>query len=142
MRRLGLDIARLAYVLADLPVELVGRIRSDRVLRLPKPPRLPGTNGRPSKHGPEIALNRPATGRTREHVVAGLAAALHAGALTASHAERGRHSTDRQRRPGVMRTSGVRGQLGTCTEGNQCSGLRRDAWSAGAGSSLAKERIA
>ena len=45
----------LAYVLADLPLQLVGRIRSDRVLRLPKPPRPPGTNGRPPKHGPEIA---------------------------------------------------------------------------------------
>jgi hypothetical protein len=43
----GDDITRLAYLLADLPVELVGRIRSDRVLRLPRPPRLPGTNGRP-----------------------------------------------------------------------------------------------
>ena len=57
----GYDITRLAFVLADLPVELVGRIRSDRVLRLPKPPRLPGTNGRPPKHGPEIALDKPAT---------------------------------------------------------------------------------
>ena len=36
----GYDITRLAYVLADLPVELVGRLRSDRVLRLPKPPRV------------------------------------------------------------------------------------------------------
>ena len=54
----GYDITRLAYVLADLPVELVGRLRSDRVLRLPKPPRLPGTTGRPPKHGPEIALDR------------------------------------------------------------------------------------
>jgi hypothetical protein len=57
----GYDITRLAHVLADLPVELVGRIRSDRVLRLPKPPRPPGATGRPPRHGPEIALNRPAT---------------------------------------------------------------------------------
>ncbi len=56
----GYDITRLAHVLADLPVELVGRLRSDRVLRLPKPPRLPGTTGRPPKHGPEIALDKPA----------------------------------------------------------------------------------
>ncbi len=41
----GYDITRLAHVLADLPVELVGRLRCDRVLRLPKPPRLPGTTG-------------------------------------------------------------------------------------------------
>jgi hypothetical protein len=39
----GYDITRLAFVLADLPVQLLGRIRSDRVLRLPKPPRAPGT---------------------------------------------------------------------------------------------------
>jgi hypothetical protein len=57
----GYDITRLAFVLADLPVELLGRIRSDRVLRLPKPPRLPGATGRPPKHGPEFALNKPAT---------------------------------------------------------------------------------
>lgn len=63
----GYDITRLAHVLAGLPVELVGRIRSDRVLRLPKPPRLPGTNGRPPKHGPEIALNKPATWPTPQH---------------------------------------------------------------------------
>jgi hypothetical protein len=57
----GYDITRLAYVLADLPVELLGRLRSDRVLRLPKPPRLPGTTGRPRRHGAEFALARPAT---------------------------------------------------------------------------------
>jgi hypothetical protein len=55
----GYDVTRLAFVLADLPVEVLGRIRSDRVLRLPKPPRLPGTIGRPLKHGPEIALDNP-----------------------------------------------------------------------------------
>ncbi|WP_308193333.1 transposase [Nonomuraea sp. MG754425] len=57
----GYDITRLAYALRDLPVELLGRIRSDRVLRLPAPPRLPGTNGRPPKHGDEFALADPAT---------------------------------------------------------------------------------
>ncbi len=57
----GYDITRLAFVLDDLPVELLGRLRSDRVLRLPKPPRRPGAGGRPRKHGPEFALNKPAT---------------------------------------------------------------------------------
>jgi hypothetical protein len=57
----GYDITRLAFVLADLPVQLLGRIRSDRVLRLPKPPRAPGSTGRPPKHGPEFALDKPAT---------------------------------------------------------------------------------
>ena len=63
----GYDITRLAHVLADLPVELVGRLRCDRVLRLPKPPRLPGTTGRPPKHGPEIALDKPTTWPTPQH---------------------------------------------------------------------------
>jgi hypothetical protein len=57
----GYDITRLAFVLADLPVELLGRLRSDRVLRLPLPPRRPGTTGRPPRHGPEFALSKPAT---------------------------------------------------------------------------------
>ncbi|WP_316691124.1 NF041680 family putative transposase [Pseudonocardia sp. H11422] len=63
----GYDVTRLAFVLADLPVELLGRIRSDRVLRLPKPPRCPGTTGRPPKHGPEFALDRPATWPSPQH---------------------------------------------------------------------------
>ena len=63
----GYDITRLAHVLADLPVELVGRLRCDRVLRLPKPARLPGTTGRPPKHGPEIALDKPGTWPTPQH---------------------------------------------------------------------------
>ena len=57
----GYDVTRLAFVLADLPVEVLGRIRSDRVLRQPKPPRLPGAIGRPLKHGPEFALSVPST---------------------------------------------------------------------------------
>lgn len=57
----GYDVTRLAYVLSDLPVTVLGRIRADRVLRLPKPSRLPGTNGRPPKHGAEFALARPET---------------------------------------------------------------------------------
>lgn len=63
----GYDITRLAFVLADLPVELLGRIRSDRVLRGPKPPRPPGATGRPPKHGPEFALNRPTTWPPPQH---------------------------------------------------------------------------
>ncbi|WP_345624274.1 NF041680 family putative transposase, partial [Streptomyces ziwulingensis] len=57
----GYDVTRLAWVLRDLPVELVGRVRSDRVMRLPKPPRRPGTNGRPPKHGPEFRFTKPET---------------------------------------------------------------------------------
>jgi hypothetical protein len=57
----GYDVTRLAWVLRDLPVELVGRVRSDRVMRLPKPQRLPGTNGRPPKHGREFRFTEPET---------------------------------------------------------------------------------
>jgi hypothetical protein len=32
------------------------RLRSDRVMQLPAPPRQPGTMGRPRKHGGELAL--------------------------------------------------------------------------------------
>jgi hypothetical protein len=63
----GYDITRLAYLLADLPVQLVGRLRSDRVLRLPKPTRPARMTGRPPRHGPEIALDRPATWPTPQH---------------------------------------------------------------------------
>jgi hypothetical protein len=57
----GYDVARLAWLLADLPVEVLGRLRSDRVMQLPAPPRQPGTAGRPRKHGGELALADPAT---------------------------------------------------------------------------------
>jgi len=57
----GYDVTRLAYLLADLPVELLGRLRSDRVMWLPAPPRRPGALGRPRKHGRELALADPAT---------------------------------------------------------------------------------
>lgn len=63
----GYDVTRLAFVLADLPVEVPGRIRSDRLLRLPKPPRMPGANGRPLEHGPEFALAKPATWPEPQH---------------------------------------------------------------------------
>jgi hypothetical protein len=57
----GYDPMRLAYRLADLPVEVVGRLRSDRVLHFPAPQRQPGTQGRPRRHGGEFALADPAT---------------------------------------------------------------------------------
>ena len=39
----GYDVTRLAWLLADLPADLLGRLRSDRVMQLPVPPRQPGT---------------------------------------------------------------------------------------------------
>lgn|SRR5512144_1403556 len=57
----GYDVTRLAFVLADLPVVLVGRLRSDRVMLRPAPERLPATMGRPSRHGPVLDLDQPDT---------------------------------------------------------------------------------
>jgi hypothetical protein len=57
----GYDVTRLAWLLADLPAELLGRLRSDRVMQLPAPSRRPGTQGRPRKHGGQLALSDPAT---------------------------------------------------------------------------------
>jgi hypothetical protein len=64
----GYDITRLAHVLADMPVELVGRLRSDRVLRLPTPARAPGTTGRPRpRDRPEQARDLAAAAAHHEH---------------------------------------------------------------------------
>jgi hypothetical protein len=57
----GYDVTRLSFLLGDLPAELLGRLRSDRVMQLPAPPRRPGARGRPRKHGGELALADPAT---------------------------------------------------------------------------------
>jgi DDE superfamily endonuclease len=57
----GYDVTRLSFRLSDLPVQLLGRLRSDRVMQLPAPPRQPHTTGRPRKHGGELALADPAT---------------------------------------------------------------------------------
>jgi hypothetical protein len=57
----GYDPMRLAHQLTGLPVEILGRLRSDRVLRFPVPARRPGANGRPPRHGREFALADPAT---------------------------------------------------------------------------------
>jgi hypothetical protein len=57
----GYDVTRLSFLLADLPAEVLGRLRSDRVMQLSAPPRQPGTRGRPRKHGGELALADPAT---------------------------------------------------------------------------------
>ncbi len=55
----GYDIPRLAYVLADLPVELLGRLRSDRVMRLPAPPRCPGHRRPTPSTQPKLSTHRP-----------------------------------------------------------------------------------
>jgi|SRR5579875_1266883 len=57
----GYDLPRLACLLAGLPAQVLGRLRSDRVMQLPAPSRLPHTRGRPRKHGGQLALANPAT---------------------------------------------------------------------------------
>ena len=57
----GYDLTKLAWLLRGLPVEVLGRLRSDRVMYFPAPPRAPGTNGRPSRHGAPLKLSDPAT---------------------------------------------------------------------------------
>jgi DDE superfamily endonuclease len=57
----GYNVTRLAWLLADLPVLLAARVRSDRVFwrRPPAGPRGPG--GRPPRHGVPVRCGDPAT---------------------------------------------------------------------------------
>jgi len=55
----GYDVMRLAWLLDDLPVELLGRLRSDRVMRRPAPSReeyyrAHPRGGHPPRHGSEF----------------------------------------------------------------------------------------
>jgi hypothetical protein len=52
----GYEPARLAWLLKDLPVQVLGRLGSNRVLHQPPPPREPGQMGRPLRHGPGLRL--------------------------------------------------------------------------------------
>jgi DDE superfamily endonuclease len=56
----GYEPARLAWLLGDLPVQVLGRLGSNRVLRQAPPPRAPGQMGRPLRHGCELKLADPA----------------------------------------------------------------------------------
>jgi hypothetical protein len=55
----GYDVIRLAFLLRDLPVRLLGRVRADRVFYAPVDS-YAGT-GRPGRHGPAMRLDDPAT---------------------------------------------------------------------------------
>jgi hypothetical protein len=57
----GCDLTRLAWLLGGLPVEIAGRLRSDRVMYFPAPPREAGATGRPSRHGAALRLADPAS---------------------------------------------------------------------------------
>lgn len=57
----GYDVQLLSFLLEDLPLELLGRLRSDRVMRRPTPPRIYPKGGRPPKHGGEFVFGQPDT---------------------------------------------------------------------------------
>lgn len=57
----GYDIVRLTYLLADLPVVLIGRVKSNRRFHLPVQAPPTGRNGRRAKHGPLLDLDKPDT---------------------------------------------------------------------------------
>jgi hypothetical protein len=57
----GYDVPRIAFLLKDLPVQVLGRMRSDRVLCRPAPTRVPGATGRPPKHGGEFTFGDAST---------------------------------------------------------------------------------
>ncbi len=58
----GYEAPRIAHLLAGLPVQILGRLRSDRVMRRPTPPRVyDAKGGRPPKHGGEFVFGDPVT---------------------------------------------------------------------------------
>lgn len=57
----GYDVTRLAWLLADLPAVLIGRVRSDRVFYTPAGKRKGPTKGRPPRHGERLSLREAAT---------------------------------------------------------------------------------
>jgi hypothetical protein len=57
----GYDLTRLAWLTDGLSVEIAGRLRSDRVMYFPAPPREPGATGRPPRHGAALRLSEPLT---------------------------------------------------------------------------------
>jgi hypothetical protein len=60
----GYDLTRLAWLLGDLPVDVTGRLRSDRVMYFPAPPlpaRPASTGGRRPRHGHKLGFGEPAT---------------------------------------------------------------------------------
>jgi hypothetical protein len=57
----GYDLTRLAWLLGDLPVEVIGRLRSDRVMYFPAPPRPAGKAGPTARHGQPLRLADPGT---------------------------------------------------------------------------------
>jgi hypothetical protein len=120
----GYDVTRLAHVLADLAVELVGRLRSDRVmLRDAEPRRSTPRGGQPRKNGGVLTFAKPDSWHTPDQTTpcdttrCGTAEALawdrmHP-RLTAEH-----HRTARAARSGHAATGGPSWGSGDETGGN------------------------
>ncbi|MFJ2116715.1 NF041680 family putative transposase [Streptomyces sp. NPDC087850] len=69
----GYDAPRIAHLLAGLPVEILGRLRSDRVMCRPAPTREEfhrqhPAGGRPPRHGGEFVFGQPDTWGTEQAV--------------------------------------------------------------------------
>ncbi|TJZ59164.1 transposase [Streptomyces piniterrae] len=65
----GYDAPRIAHLLSGLPVQILGRLRSDRVMRRPTPPRVyDPKGGRPPKHGGECVFGDASTWGTEQAV--------------------------------------------------------------------------
>jgi hypothetical protein len=56
----GYSGTRLAWLLRDLPVTVLARVRSDRVFYRPAPDRAPGVRGRSGRHGDPVRCAGPA----------------------------------------------------------------------------------
>lgn len=87
----GYDAPRIAHLLGDLPVQILGRLRSDRVMRRPAPSRAEfaaanPAGGRPPKHGGEFVFGDPAT--WDEEQVMTRTATRHYGSATARARDR------------------------------------------------------
>lgn len=52
----GYDVVRLAWLLGDLPVTVIARLRSDRIFHAPAGVRRGPTKGRPPRHGAKLVL--------------------------------------------------------------------------------------
>ena len=61
----GYDLTKLAWLLRDLPVEVLGRLRSDRVMYFPAPPRQPGPTAARCGMGPRSSCPIRAPGPPR-----------------------------------------------------------------------------
>jgi hypothetical protein len=57
----GYDIVRLTWLLADLPIQLLGRVRANRVMHGPPTVRSGRSRGRISRHGTKFAFTEPDT---------------------------------------------------------------------------------